>query len=230
MLMFGWDFEVGTWSRFWRCLIKICVRTCDMTSRSYFGKQNSTLGSVVPLAMFCFNAWPPTFRPSLISSSKLFLCGLCTTTLSINFTFYSWLWCVPKTSFQNGLGVYIHIGCLGSPWCYLVTTEWRKNAIASKFFFPISWFFRMSSKVKFFPTRLTQHIWNTLPHLRRSDFQLKALFGANMWYHTTPTSSTTLLLLLGANTSNHQQHYQAMAAKWSQCHFVHRRKGKERDW
>ena len=24
-------FEVGAWSRFWRCLIKICVRTCDMT-------------------------------------------------------------------------------------------------------------------------------------------------------------------------------------------------------
>ena len=178
------------------------------------------------LLIICFNAWSPTFRPSLISSSKRLLCGLCTTTLSINFTFYSWLWCVPKTSFQNGLGVYIHIGCLGSPWCYLVTTEWRKNAIASKFF-PISWFFRMSSKVEFFQTRLTQH---TLPHLRRSDFQLKALFGANMWYHTTPTSSTTLLLLLGANTSNHQQHYQAMAAKWSQCHFVHRRKGKERDW
>ena len=39
MLMFGWDFE------FWN-LIKICVRTC------YFGKQNSTLGPVVPLAMF----------------------------------------------------------------------------------------------------------------------------------------------------------------------------------
>ena len=36
---FGWDFE------FWN-LIKICVRTC------YFGKQNSTLGSVTPLAMF----------------------------------------------------------------------------------------------------------------------------------------------------------------------------------
>ena len=28
---FGQDFEVGSWSRFWRCLIKICVRTCDMT-------------------------------------------------------------------------------------------------------------------------------------------------------------------------------------------------------
>ena len=30
----------------------IYVWTCDMTSRSYFGKMNSTLGSVVPLAMF----------------------------------------------------------------------------------------------------------------------------------------------------------------------------------
>ena len=33
-------------------LIKICLRTCDMTLRSYFGNQNSTLGFVVPLAMF----------------------------------------------------------------------------------------------------------------------------------------------------------------------------------
>ena len=42
--MFGWDFEVDAWSRFWRWnMIKICVWTCDM---------NSTLGSVVPLAMF----------------------------------------------------------------------------------------------------------------------------------------------------------------------------------
>ena len=52
MVMFGWDFEVDARSRFWRCLIKICVWTCDMTSRSYFGKMNSTFGSVVPLAMF----------------------------------------------------------------------------------------------------------------------------------------------------------------------------------
>ena len=44
LLMFGWDFEVDAWSRFcsWS-LVKICVRICDM---------NSTLGSVVPLAMF----------------------------------------------------------------------------------------------------------------------------------------------------------------------------------
>ena len=35
-------------------LIKICVWTCDMTSRSYFDKMNSTLGSVVPLAMFTY--------------------------------------------------------------------------------------------------------------------------------------------------------------------------------
>ena len=33
-------------------MIKIYVWTFDMTSRSYFGKMNSTLGSVVPLAMF----------------------------------------------------------------------------------------------------------------------------------------------------------------------------------
>ena len=47
-LMFAWDFEVDAWSRFWRWnLIKICVWTCDM---------NSTLGSVVPLAMFCQQA------------------------------------------------------------------------------------------------------------------------------------------------------------------------------
>ena len=47
--MFGWDFEVDTCSRFWRCLIKIWVRTCNM---------NSTLGSVVPLAMFFFRVFP----------------------------------------------------------------------------------------------------------------------------------------------------------------------------
>ena len=42
--MFGWNFEVHARSRFWRWnLIKIYVWTCDM---------NSTLGSVVPLAMF----------------------------------------------------------------------------------------------------------------------------------------------------------------------------------
>ena len=55
--MFVWDFEVDAWSRFWRWnLIKICVWTCDTTSRSYFGEMNSTLGSVVPLAMFHFTA------------------------------------------------------------------------------------------------------------------------------------------------------------------------------
>ena len=29
----------------------LCLK-CDMISRSYFGKMNSILGSVVPLAMF----------------------------------------------------------------------------------------------------------------------------------------------------------------------------------
>ena len=55
MSMFSWDFEVDSWLRFWRWnLSKLCVRTHDMTSRSYFGKMNSTLGSVVPLAMFVY--------------------------------------------------------------------------------------------------------------------------------------------------------------------------------
>ena len=31
------------------------IKISDMTSRSYFGKMNSTLGSVVPLAMFTFS-------------------------------------------------------------------------------------------------------------------------------------------------------------------------------
>ena len=46
--MFGQDFDVKVWSKdfeFWN-LIKICVRTF------FFVKQNSTFGSVVPLAMF----------------------------------------------------------------------------------------------------------------------------------------------------------------------------------
>ena len=49
-------------------LIKICVWTCDMTSRSYFDKMNSTLGSVVPLAMFV-----------KASQKASFLWGLCGT-------------------------------------------------------------------------------------------------------------------------------------------------------
>ena len=62
---FGQDFEfyfigdAGVWLRSWYLvmilkmnLIKIYVWTSDMTSSSYFDKMNSTLGSVVPLAMF----------------------------------------------------------------------------------------------------------------------------------------------------------------------------------
>ena len=53
MFMFGWDFEVDTCSWFWRWnLIQICVRICDM---------NSTLGSVVPLAMFWVLVITPVF-------------------------------------------------------------------------------------------------------------------------------------------------------------------------
>ena len=68
---FGQDFEVDVQARFWSWslvivlllmlhvimkfkigLVKSFVRTCDLTSRSYFDEQNSTLGSIVPLAMF----------------------------------------------------------------------------------------------------------------------------------------------------------------------------------
>ena len=62
---FGQDFEfyfigdADVWLRSWYLvmilkmnLIKIYVWTSDMTSSSYFDKMNSTLGSVVPLAMF----------------------------------------------------------------------------------------------------------------------------------------------------------------------------------
>ena len=65
LLMFGWDFEISAWLRFWRWnLTKICVWTC-----LNFSKKNSTLGSVVPLAMF-------TFRASFKSETFLFVRGL----------------------------------------------------------------------------------------------------------------------------------------------------------
>ena len=155
--------------------------------------------------MFCFNAWPPTFRPSLISSSKLFLCGLCTTTLSINFTFYSWLWCVPKTSFQNGLGVYIHIGCLGSPWCYLVTTEWRKNAIASKFFFPFRDFSGCPARLSFFRPDLL-NIFEILCHTLSLRLPAQSL----LWcQHVVPQYS---YISFNSTTPPGCQHQQSSAA------------------
>ena len=61
--MFGQDFDVKVWSKdfeFWN-LIKICVRTC------FFGKQNSTLGSVVPLAML-LKCRPPLSAGLLVPS------------------------------------------------------------------------------------------------------------------------------------------------------------------
>ena len=51
-------------------MIMIFVWTCDMTSRCYFGKMNSILGSVVPLAMFYFVKGP--LISSLFASSWLF--------------------------------------------------------------------------------------------------------------------------------------------------------------
>ena len=73
--MFGWDFEVSAWLRFWRwILIKICVGTC-----LNFGKQNSTLGSVVPLAMF----------DSSLTTDSLIALSLCFRSSPM---WQSWLW------------------------------------------------------------------------------------------------------------------------------------------
>ena len=56
--MFGWDFEVNAKLRFWNWnLIKICVWAYDM---------NSTLGSVVPLAMLYLFIPPPSVTESVV--------------------------------------------------------------------------------------------------------------------------------------------------------------------
>ena len=71
MLMFAWNFEVDAWSRFWRWnLIKICVSILDMTSRCYFGKMNSILGSVVPLAIFIIPALDRHSYPPKINAKN----------------------------------------------------------------------------------------------------------------------------------------------------------------
>ena len=58
--MFDWDFF----------LKPICVWTCDMNSRSYFGKMNSTLGSVVPLAMFTNDRLVPSYIKSTTTTNS----------------------------------------------------------------------------------------------------------------------------------------------------------------
>ena len=58
ILKFKFSRNADIWSRFWRCCLaeimkmkydQFFLRTRDMTLKSYFGNQNSTLGSVVPL-------------------------------------------------------------------------------------------------------------------------------------------------------------------------------------
>ena len=44
-----------------------------MTKRSYFNKQNSTLGSIVPLAMFLSNGKSNSLKAVFISSSDIYL-------------------------------------------------------------------------------------------------------------------------------------------------------------
>ena len=47
-----------------------------MTSRSYFGKMNSTLGSVVPLAMFDHSFDQSKSMVRLVRAEKMVLSGL----------------------------------------------------------------------------------------------------------------------------------------------------------
>ena len=42
-----------------------------MTTISHFGKQNSTLGSVVPLAMFSIDVFPKRDRQKLLGAIKV---------------------------------------------------------------------------------------------------------------------------------------------------------------
>ena len=176
-----------------------------MSSRSYFGKQNSTLGSVVPLAMFCFNAWPPLFRPSLISSSKLFLCGLCTTTLSINFTFYSWLWCVQRPLFKTDWvftftqGVSVHLDAISSQ-----QSEERMQ-LRQSFFFPFRDFSGCLARLSFFRPDLL-NIFEILCHTLSLRLPAQSL----LWcQHVVPQYS---YISFNSTTPPGCQHQQSSAA------------------
>ena len=82
-LMFRWNFEVDAWSRFWRCnLIKIFVWTCDM---------NSTLGSVVPLAMF---KWCALFLLSKKIWPSSISCEVCTSSFSMTYVRVAYCLCI----------------------------------------------------------------------------------------------------------------------------------------
>ena len=82
VLNFKFSGDAGVWLRFlvnallrfwgWN-VIRIRVWTCDMTSRSYFCKMNSTLGSVVPLAMF-HNRFNGHFHRNMLTRTWLFEC------------------------------------------------------------------------------------------------------------------------------------------------------------
>ena len=57
MLMFGWDFEVSSWSRFWIWnWIKICVWTCDMTHKDTLESWTQPSGLLCLWQCFYFNA------------------------------------------------------------------------------------------------------------------------------------------------------------------------------
>ena len=65
---------------------EICISYCDMTLTSYFGKQNSTLGSDVPLAMFGFKAYMILFVVVFLCLLLVFVVAVFV--FSIGFSYY----------------------------------------------------------------------------------------------------------------------------------------------
>ena len=122
MLIFGWDFEVGAWSRFWRCLIKICVRICDMTLRSYFGKQSSTLGTGVPFLCFSSFLFPEVLKWGLLSSSSRAV-------FKVVECLWSFLAAAQSLNQQKG--------CKRDTFCQRATSHWTKKGGNSSHFIPI---------------------------------------------------------------------------------------------
>ena len=100
--MFCWDFEVGAWSRFWRCLIKIFVRTCDLM----WPKKVTLVSRTQPSGPLClWQCFIPLLGQNLIVSVKI---------AYWNLSYFAWFW--PKCSIEKWMNVFplndIHHRCV----------------------------------------------------------------------------------------------------------------------
>ena len=145
MLIFGWCFEVAAWSRLWRWIvIKICLRACDMTLRSYFGEQNSTLGSVVPLAMFllygvclCVDIWDFVWE---YDPSFLFFCSRIVNILYVFFcgiyylSFFAFLLPLSgRSSWSSGAGKFRTVWFCNVGNCFQIKKNINQDEIYTDF-------------------------------------------------------------------------------------------------